>query len=222
MVKTPIGQVRGSRWFRILTATTAAPSGAIIGDIIQNGGTATYTVGGVSLPIGSYATISSVSPFALNPTTIGNNRGIAGAEGKQGIPGPSGGINLQPVWEGNYYVGEDDWIEFETHELGINFDNINDGVYLFNFWEDETVGFAYSILVSVYNSNYCVLGGGDISSTFSFWDYDVISRNIYSEIYNKSLSQHPWRTARVTINGLPMYDNNQGWYLKSIQMLWRY
>lgn len=91
----PIGKVIVQTY--IVKATTGtAPAGSVVGDFVKNGGTSTYTVGGVSLPVGSYGRIKSVSPFQLDVATVGSDRGLPGKDGESG----AAGVNGVPFWQG--------------------------------------------------------------------------------------------------------------------------
>jgi hypothetical protein len=80
----------GTQWFTVTTAITTAPAGSRPGDIILNGSTAAYSIGGVSLSIGDHAKIQTLSPFKLDSATKGSIRGAKGDPGNPGDTGPEG------------------------------------------------------------------------------------------------------------------------------------
>lgn len=53
---------QGTRWFYVTASASAAPANARIGDIVVNGGAATYTIGTRSLAVGQFSYITSIAP----------------------------------------------------------------------------------------------------------------------------------------------------------------
>ena len=105
----------GTLWFTAISAITAAPAGARVGDIILNGGAASYTIGGVALAIGEHAKISALSPLALNSATKGNIRGATGATGGIGGTGGTGPTGATgPAGPGLAPGGTTDQVPYKT------------------------------------------------------------------------------------------------------------
>ena len=81
----------GTQWFYATAAMPTAPENARVGDIVVNGGTATFTIGTRSLAVGQFSRITSLSPFTLQASPFGNIRGVQGAVGAAStVPGPPG------------------------------------------------------------------------------------------------------------------------------------
>jgi|GEM_PF-3692409 len=78
----------GTLTFPVTAATSTAPTGARVGDLILNAGTATLTIAGVSTAVGGLVKITTLSPLA--GTASGNVRGATGATGATGAKGDKG------------------------------------------------------------------------------------------------------------------------------------
>jgi len=76
----------GTKTFAVTGNTSAAPTGARVGDLFLNSGTAAYTIAGISnVAIGGIVEITAISPLA--GVSKGNIRGAAGSNGSNGVNG---------------------------------------------------------------------------------------------------------------------------------------
>lgn len=137
----------GTLMFPVTAATSTAPTGARVGDLILNAGTAALTIAGVSAAIGDLVKITTLSPLA--GTASGNIRGAMGAAGLQGA-GFSELDDIQ-ICAGNFKNAAAGWCSFTfPREFdgvpAVNIQPINaEGIVQIN--NVTTRGFQYQVRV---------------------------------------------------------------------------